>query len=120
MVELASVFSLGEVDPRNERERSGVGRASGGIALSPAVAVAPEVALHFSCFKASLSPRSSEGSAKGRGLRVGRSVSPLVGVLDDCVLHQLLSGQVRPNSDRGAPPNMSCLLDCGDRGLRPF
>ena len=48
-----------------------------------------------------------------------------VGLLDRCrrflfvrdyvVLHQLLSGQVRE-----APPHVSCLYDCGDRGLRPF
>ena len=32
------------------------------------------------------------------------------------VLHQLLSGQVRP----GAPPTVSCLYDCGEPGTPPL
>ena len=35
---------------------------------------------------------------------------------DFVVRHQLLSGQM----NRGSSPNVSCLLDGGDRGLRPF
>jgi hypothetical protein len=33
-----------------------------------------------------------------------------------CATHQLLSGQLRSNPT----PNMSCLNDCGDRGVRPI
>ena len=43
-------------------------------------------------------------------------VSPRDVCRTDVVPHQLLSGQ----GNRGSPPMVSCLWDCGDRGLRPF
>src|SRR6185295_9001929 len=89
---------------------------SGGTNCYPWRPDRAEVCFTSCSSKLLLSPPAWRGSSKSSTRDSGRPVSPRAVVPDDVVQHQLLSGQLRQSST----PTVSYLLDCGDRGLRPF
>src|SRR6185369_4491573 len=101
-------------------ERSASGAESGAKRLD--VDFHPHRAIALRAIRVSLSKSSFLsspflGCSSWRQSREpGRPVSPLSLVRTVVVLHQLLSGQVR----QLAPPTVSYLYDCDDRGLRPI
>ena len=89
---------------------------SGGTNCYRALPVRALICFTCSSSKQFLSPPGRRGSSQSASREPARPVSPRSVVPDDVVLHQLLSGQLRQSST----PTVSYLLDCGDRGLRPF
>ena len=104
---------------RNGAKRSGAARASGGMPQPGGRVVPVRRVRPFTLSKRFPSPLP-RCSCPSSARESCRSVSPLSIVSDHSVLHQLLSGQVRPGLRQVAPPISSCWPDGGDRGLRPF
>ena len=110
-----SVRCLGVRGGRAERRDGAEARAQRGNELpSAGLLIAPGLA-HGLRFKAFPFPSGAEVFFREFVARVWPTgVAALC--CEDCVLHQLLSGQLGSYPT----PTVSCLPDCGDRGLRPF